>query len=403
MPLRSPAPAILRAAALALLVGCATTPQQPPPDDSSAPPPKTEPTPSSPQPVPSSDASPWQRARVGDRVVYAFSANRADRPGASEARIAGLMALEVVAVQAPWVWLRLSFTDDAGKALTSPMLARDLVLPMRMDATRPLDVPREGTESAEQISAAGRTWEARRSIHDNRPADGPLVNRLYAVSPGPLYLTNGLLSTSITLSGFGASGGSQLTLTEVRQGTEGTPSAAPPALERPLGPGTWMDVSTNVGNGEEIHRTCMSAERGYSLTASGPAPGAGGGAPCSSFAEAEILPLEEALHALISQSLSVTRWPPPAVAPTSRGTFSAQGRGIPALTFETAETAEGARQVRSETYAADPWASALDGLNLTARFGTLAESVDRVEGKGQRKPTFTKKLLGWGTWAGGAK
>jgi hypothetical protein len=334
-------------------------------------------------------------------VVYAFSGNRAEGPGAREIRIAGRMTLEVVAAQAPWVWLKLSFTDEAGKALTSPMLARELVLPVRMDATRPLDVPREGTESAEQISAAGRTWEARRYIRDNRPADGPLENRLYAVNPGPLYLMNGLLSASTTLSGFGASGGSQLTLTEARQGAEGSTSA-PPTLERPLGPGTWADFSTNMGGGEEIHRTCMSAERGYGLITSGPAPAAGG-APCPSFADAELVPQEEALLTLVGQSLSVTRWPPPAVAPTSRGTFSAQSRGIPALTFETAETVEGARQIRYETYAADPWNPALDGLNIVARFGTLAEGVDRVEGKGQRKPTFSKKLLGWGTWAGGAR
>jgi hypothetical protein len=402
MPLPSSIPSVLRACALVLLVGCATTPQQPPPDDTTAPPPKTGATPGPSQPAPSSDASPWQRARVGDRVVYAFSANRAEGPGAPENRIAGVLALEVVAAQSPWVWLKLSFTDEAGKALTNPMLSRELVLPVRMDATRPLDVPREGTESAEQLSAAGRTWEARRYIRDNRPADGPLENRLYAVNPGPLYLTNGLLAASTTLSGFGASGGSQLTLTEARQGAEGSTSAAPPALERPLGPGTWVDFGTNAGSGEELQRSCMSAERGYVLVTLGPAPAAGG-APCPSFAEAELLPLEELLHNLSSQSTSVTRWPPSAKAPTSRSTFSAQGRGIPALTFETVETEGAARMIRYETYAEDPWSPALAGLNLAARFGTLAEGVDRVEGKGQRKPTFTKRLLGWGTWAGDAK
>jgi Family of unknown function (DUF6068) len=402
MSLRSSIPSVVGATALALLLGCATTPQQPPPDGTTAPPPTTEPTPSSPQPSPSSDASPWQRARVGDRVVYAFSGNRTPGPGTSEARIAGTLALEVVAAQAPWVWLKLSFTDEAGKALANPMLAKELVFPMSMDATRPLDVPREGTESAEELSAAGRTWQAKRYIRDNRPADGPLENRLYAMSPGPLYLTNGLLSASTTLSGFGARGGSQLTLTEARQGAEGTPSAPPPTLEHPLGPGTWTDFSVNAGGGEELQRSCMSAERGYGLVVMGRAPPAGG-APCPSFAEAELVPLEELLLTLVGQSLDVTRWPPPAVAPTSRGTFSAQGRSIPALTFETTETEGSARQIRYETYAADPWNPTLDGLNLAARFLALAEGADRVEGKGQRKPIFTRKLLDWGFWAGNAK
>jgi hypothetical protein len=282
------------------------------------------------------------------------------------------------------------------------MLAKELVFPMRMDATRPLDVPREGTESAEEISAVGRTWQARRYIRDNRPADGPLENRLYAVSPGPLYLANGLLSASTTLSGFGASGGSQLTLMEARQGAEGTPSAAPPTLEHPLGPGTWTDFSVNAGGGEELQRSCMSAERGYGLVVMGRAPTAGS-AVCPSFAEAEIVPLEELLLTIVGQSLDVTRWPPPTLAPTSRGTFSAQGRSIPALTFETTETEGSARQIRYETYAADPWDPTLDGLNLAVRFFALGEGADRVEGKGQRKPTFSKKLLGWGFWAGSEK
>jgi hypothetical protein len=118
----------------------------------------------------------------------------------------------------------------------------------------------------------------------------------------------------------------------------------------------------------------MSAERGYGLIVLGRAPVAGS-TPCPSFAEAEIVPLEEALLTLVSQSLEVMHWPPPAAAPTSRGAFSAQGRSIPTL----------------------------DGLHLAARFFALAEGADRVEGKGQRKPTFAKKLVGWGFWAEGTQ
>src|SRR5262245_48326907 len=108
MPLRSSVLPLLSAVALALLAGCATTqqpgsPEGPPP----APPPREEPvTNPPPQGGPSSEASPWRQARVGDRVVYAFSANRSSRLNASEVRIAGQLALEVVAVQAPWVWMK---------------------------------------------------------------------------------------------------------------------------------------------------------------------------------------------------------------------------------------------------------------------------------------------------------
>ncbi|NOK39642.1 hypothetical protein HMI49_41410, partial [Corallococcus exercitus] len=66
--------------------------------------------------------SPWQHARVGDRVEYAFSAHRA-RPGSDTGvGVAGHVALEVVAVQAPWAWLTVTFTDDEGKPLAHPRL-----------------------------------------------------------------------------------------------------------------------------------------------------------------------------------------------------------------------------------------------------------------------------------------
>jgi hypothetical protein len=281
------------------------------------------------------------------------------------------------------------------------LLSKELIFPMSMEASRSLEWAREGTKSAEELSAGGRTWEAKRYTRDNRPADGPLENRLYAVSPGPLYLMNGLLSASDTLSGFGASGGQQLTLVEFKQGAEGR-TAAPPTLQYPLGPGTWSDSSMNLGSGAELHRTCISAERGYLLTGTGPAPAAGS-APCPSFADAELVPVEEALLTLIPWAAEQARSPRVSGTPSRRGTLPVKGRGVPALTFETPETSEGVRQLRYEIYAADPWDPTLDGLHYLARFSALAEGVDRVEGKDQRKPTFAKKLVDWGVWAGGAK
>jgi hypothetical protein len=403
MRLRSSVLSVLGSAALALLAGCATTQQPPPPDGTTPPPPTTEEPVTSPtQPSPSSGSTPWHRARVGDRVVYAFSANRVNRPDTNQVRIIGQLALEVVAVQAPWVWLRLSFGDEAGKPRTGALLSKELIIPVSMEASRPLEWAREGTESTEELSAGGRTWEAKRYIRDNRPSDGPLENRLYAAKPGPLYLMGGLLSASNTLAGFGASGSEQLTLVEFQQGAEGSTAAAPPSLQYPLGPGAWSDSSTNLGSGPELFRTCISAERGFVLTATGPAPTAGG-TPCPSFAEAELVPLEEVLLTFVPWVASMASSPQVRGTPTRRGTLSLKNRGVAALFFETPETSEGTRQVRYEIYAAEPWDPALDGLHFLARFSPLAEGVDRLEAKDQRKPTFTKKLVDWGVWAGGAK
>jgi hypothetical protein len=379
---------LVTAAALGVLTGCATTSSQTPPSE-----PVTNPT-------PPSGPTAWSTARVGDRVVYAFTANRANVGQKDEARVAGRLALEVVAVQAPWVWLKLSTTDEAGKPSASLPLSKELVFPMSMEASRSLEWTRPGTPTAEQLSAAGRTWEAQRYTEDKRPVDGPLENRLYASSPGPLYLTNGLLSASTTLSGFGASGGHQLTLVEVQQGTEGS-TGTPPSLQYPLGPGTWADTRVNPGSGETVNRTCLGAERGFLLSSTGPAPAAGG-APCPSFREAEAVPVEEALHALAPWMADQLRAPRSTRTPSRRGALDVKGLKVPSITFEASETAENAQQVRAESYAADPWDASLDGLHYQARFDALAESVERVEGK-SRKPVFTQQLSDWGTWAGAAK
>jgi hypothetical protein len=113
--------------------------------------------------------------------------------------------------------------------------------------------------------------------------------------------------------------------------------------------------------------------------------------------------VEEALLTLIPWTADVARSPRVSGTPTQRGPVSVKGRTVPALTFETPETADGSRQVRVEVYAADPWDASLDGLHLLARFTALSEGVNRVEGKDQLKSTYSKKLADWGVWAGGAK
>jgi hypothetical protein len=392
---------LLGAMAFLVLAGCATTSQQTPPDGPPTAPPPSEPMTNPSPPSPTTGTTPWHKARVGDRVVYTFSANRVSLNKTNEVRVAGRLALEVVAVQAPWVWLRLSFRDETGKATPSPLLAKELLFPMSMEASRPLEWTRGGTQSAEELQAAGRTWEAQRYTEDKRPADGPLENRLYASNPGPLYLMNGLLSASTTLSGFGSSGGQQLTLVEFQEGQEGR-TASPPWMQYPLGPGTWADTRVNPGTGEQLQRSCLSAERGYLLAITAPAP-ASGGAPCPSFADAELMPVEEALLSWIPGAADMASARMLKGTPTRSGPVPVNGRRIPALTFETPETVDGVQQIRYEIFASDPWTSGLDGLHYMARFSALAEGVDRVEGKDQRKPVFTQQLVGWGAWVGGAK
>ncbi|MFB1482322.1 DUF6068 family protein [Corallococcus sp. RDP092CA] len=341
--------------------------------------------------------SPWQRARVGDRVEYAFSAHRS-RPGATTGvGVAGHVALEVVAVQAPWAWLTVTFTDDQGRPLPHPRLSQPRVLPMRMEDTQPWKEDHRGQRSTEQTTAAGRAWDARRFLDDRRPSDGPLQNRLYATEPGPLYLTHGLLDASTTLSGFGASGSQQLTLVSFRRGTDG--AGAVPALDRPWGPGTWYDVRQDLSGTSSVRRVCLGAERGFVLRKELTAPT--GDAPCADFQEAEARPLEEALLDAVSEAINQPQqWPPVPVgtAPSRRETFTAAQHAIPALVVESPSGEGAERRVQLTAYAADPWGAALNGLADEARFTPLADAVHRAPPRGKRVPEDGTALAGWGTW-----
>lgn len=380
--------AVLLGAALSFLPGCESTRSS---NFSSLDAPLQEAV-----PVQAADA--WERARVGDRVTYAFSATHGPGRGGGTARtLDGLLTLEVAAVRQPWVWVRLAYTDEAGQPLSQPRLASELVVPVRADSTRPLDVPPAGEASAETPSIAGRTWEALRYVSDQRPVDGPLRTRVYANNaPGPLYLTRGLLDASMETAGFVVPGGIRLTLREFREGSADA-DAPVPSLERPLGPGAYYERHVDVGPSPSVQRVCFAAERGYILRTEGPVDAHA--APCADFSQAEPEPLEELLMSLPWEALSSGEWPPSAAG--TRGTFTVEGRAVPALIEQRAEDVEGTRLVFMESYAAEPWAPALAGLPYEARFQPLSSGTERVTASGQRESQGGTRLVRWGSWLGG--
>ncbi|NNB94345.1 hypothetical protein HI113_10555 [Corallococcus exiguus] len=347
-------------------------------------------------------AEAWSRARVGDRVTYSFSATRGPEPrgGGTARTVQGQLTLEVVAVQQPWVWVRAAYSDEGGKPLPQAKLAKDLIIPVRADMTRALDVPHGGTATAEVASSAGRNWEAVRYVTDQRSFDGPLRTRVYANAPGPLYLTRGLIEAGTESAGFRVPGGHQLKLKEVREGSADA-SAPVPALERPLGPGAYYERYVDVGPGPGVQRVCFTAERGYLLRTEGPVEA--NAVPCSDFSQAEPEPLEELLMGIPSEVVFTEDWPPAAAANGTRGTFSAEGHGVPALITQSSEDVEGTQRAFSETYAADPWAPGLAGLPYEARFQPLANTTERVVPGGKNVPEGGTKIVRWGSWLAGQK
>lgn len=394
--------AIQGCAVLALLAGCENSKSQSPsPTDST----REQPVEAA---ASAGKASPWQRARVGDRATYAFSASSQRGPGEKMHSLSGMLALEVTAVRPPWVWLKVSFTDEAGKPLSRLFLSHELQLPMRTDETQALDVPREGTATAEQAQAGGRTWNAVRYVHDKRPVDGPLEERAFAVEPGPLYLANGLLEARNVLSGFGGSGEVRLKLVEAHQGPESGAPSSSPELTNPIGPGSWYTVRTEDPiEGVEEARTCMTAERGYMLWRElRPAP-TGRAAPCEDAdfrQDAGVTPLENVLVELVSRGAWQDAWPPapvgaePSTPAPTRGTLAVGGRDVPVFVREETEDMGTERRVTRTTYAADPWHASLAGLPLEFRMGQLAVGSEEVDAAGKRMPRFSLRLTDWGTW-----
>ncbi|WP_095958418.1 DUF6068 family protein [Corallococcus macrosporus] len=345
-------------------------------------------------------ADAWKRARVGDRVTYVFSATQGPTPGEADAArtLVGRLSLEVVSVQQPWVYVRVSFIDAAGKPLTQTRLSQELVVPVRSDVTRPVDVPRPGQMTTERPSFSGRNWEATRYVSDQRPVDGPLRTRVYANDSALLYLTRGLLEASTESAGFRTPGRLTLSLHEFQAGSAEA-SAAAPSLERPLGPGAFYDRRVDMPPTQEVLRVCFTAERGFVLRSEGPvAPGSD---PCSDFSQAEPEALEELVMNLPWEALVSGEWPPGAAREGAQGTFTVGERNVPTRTEQRTEDVEGTRHIFSETYASDPWAPGLAGAPYEARFQSLDSLTERIGEGGERESAGGSRLVQWGPWLGG--
>ncbi|MFP2957606.1 DUF6068 family protein [Myxococcus sp. 1LA] len=382
--------AALLGAAMSFLLGCGSTmSSNPSPHDAQAQ-----------EATSQQSAEAWKRARVGDRVTYVFSATQGPTPGEADAarKLDGQLTLAVVAVQQPWVYVRVSFADSAGNPLTQTRLSQDLVVPVRSDVTRPVDVPRPGQVTAERPSFSGRNWEATRYVSDQRPVDGPLRSRLYANDSTLLYLTRGLLEASTESAGFRTPGGVRLSLREFQEGSAEA-SAPAPILERPLGPGAYYDRRVDMPPTQEVLRVCFTAERGYVLRSEEPV--GTGSAPCSDFSKAEPEALEEVVMNLPWEALVSGEWPPSGAQEGARGTFTVGERNVPTQSEQRTEDVEGTRHIYTDTYAADVWAPGLAGMPYEARFQSLDSTTEREGAGGQREPAGSSRLVQWGPWLGG--
>ncbi|RKG76440.1 hypothetical protein D7W79_17760 [Corallococcus exercitus] len=342
----------------------------------------------------------WQDARVGDRVEYVFGAfvSGSSRGGSS----VGQLFVEVVAVQAPWVWLSIRITRNDGQPHPHPFLSHDFVLPMRMGQAPPNlpDPIKDGSTSITRLwaFAAGQHWSARQFARDDSMGDGPEQQRLYATTPGPLYLTNGLLKiyfSAVSPSDFAIH---SLALASFRRGSS-TTRGTPPAMDHPLGPGTWYEVREQTRQGVSEKRVCLGAEQGYLLRRIWTRPPTG--KRCEDFQGAAVLSLEDALLNLVNKTLGVPIWPPRYYgAPLPRqGQLQLGQSSVLAYFDETPDVMEHVSlKVTVRAFATDVWNPVLRGLPMEARFNQVSEETFWQPRGGVHQFISSSRLSGWGTW-----
>ncbi|MHA7627706.1 DUF6068 family protein [Corallococcus sp. M7] len=352
----------------------------------------------------SSDQVPtsWQDARVGDRVEYAFYADRiGSRRGTSAS--AGQLFVEVIAVRSPWVWLFIRVTRNDRQPHPHPFLSHGFVLPMRMGQapTNPPDPIEDGSTSTTRqwAFAAGQHWIARRISRDDSPGDGPTQHRLYATTPGPLYLTNGLIEVHFNAFGFSMSAGHSLALVSFQRGS-GTVQGTPPVMGNPWGPGTWYELQEGSSTSSvRVKRVCLGAEQGYLLRKVWEKPR--DDVRCDDFQGAEVVSLENALINLVNDSVYIPTWPPRDYgAPLPRKVRVQLGQESVVAFFEEAPAnrGEGSYWMRSKSYPTDPWSPVLRGLPMEVRFDRLSEGLYEQPEGAPRKFYSDSRLLRWGTW-----
>ncbi|MBN8470185.1 hypothetical protein JYJ95_27065 [Corallococcus exiguus] len=343
----------------------------------------------------------WQDARVGDRVEYAFHADRiGSRRGTSAS--AGQLFVEVIAVRSPWVWLFIRVTRNDRQPHPHPFLSHGFVLPMRMGQApaNPPDPIKRGTTSTthQWAFAAGQHRIARRLARDDSPGDGPTQHRLYATTPGPLYLTNGLLEVSFFSMGYSMSAGHSLALVSFQRGT-GTVQGTPPVMGNPWGPGTWYETQERASWGDVRKQVCLGAEQGYLLRKVWEKPR--DEVRCDDFQGAEVVALEDALINLVNDSVYIPTWPPRDYgAPLPRKVRVQLGQASVVAYLEEAPAHQngGASWMRSRSYPTDLWSPVLQGLPMEVRFDRLSEGVYRQSEEGAREYRSDSRLIRWGTW-----
>ncbi|NOK19509.1 DUF6068 family protein [Corallococcus carmarthensis] len=343
----------------------------------------------------------WQDARVGDRVEYAFHSYRSgSRRGTSGS--AGQLFVEVIAVRPPWVWLFIRVTRNDRQPHPHPFLSHGFVLPMRMGQVpvNPPDPIEGGSTSTTRLwtFAAGQHWIARRIARDDSPGDGPTQHRLYATTPGPLYLTNGLLEVHFGAFGVSMSAGHQLALVSFQRGT-GTVQGTPPVMGNPWGPGTWYETQERASWGDYLKRVCLGAEQGYLLRKVWEKPR--DEVRCDDFQGAEVLALEDALLNLVNNSVYIPTWPPRDYgAPLPRLVRVHLGQESVVAYLEEAPDYRngGSSWMRSKSYPIDLWSPVLQGLPMEVRFDRLSEGVYQQAGEGGRNYHSDSRLIRWGTW-----
>ncbi len=213
-------------AALALaLPGCEDEPLGPRPAIERSPPSSARSTPAPPRPQ--RPRNPWSQARVGDVLEYEYSYTQGLHQQRETSRRATFV-LEVVALDSPWVWVKVTLKQRTEKGPSE----RAFLLPVdRVRVPTPHPGALQSTGKLSRASVGATSFECQEGSIDQSATDGPVATWCDSVEP-PMYLGRRLWHDS---SAAGPSGSSHWTLkaTRAQRGPEAVAAVTSPPTGLP--------------------------------------------------------------------------------------------------------------------------------------------------------------------------
>jgi hypothetical protein len=201
-----------------------------------------------PSPAPSQEPqrprNPWSQPRVGDVLEYDYSYTSGGRFD-PEATLRATLTLEVVALESPWVWVKVTV-----KRKEPDPNERSFLVPVNREQQPPPDPTARRSPGKPSKASVGETSLACEEGHvDASEADGPVSS--WCDSTDPLMYLGRRIWEKSTVMGPGGYSRTALEATRVLRGAEAAAARPlPTGIPRLFAPAVWyrrLPISARAG------------------------------------------------------------------------------------------------------------------------------------------------------------